>query len=204
MSSNQIGILGGSFDPVHNGHLAIAQLVRDYLDLNRIVFIPAGNPPHKSERVTAPARDRLIMLQKALTGSAHFGIWEGELNRPGKSYTVDTLAILKRELPNSDFFFIIGSDSLQEFTTWHRYREICTLATLTVVSRPGYSVDPPSELSGCRIVETPSPEWGLSSSMLRSMLAKGLSCNYLIPSDTLEHIRANTLYSGSERSSYGE
>ena len=118
-----VGIVGGIFDPVHNGHLAIAGLARDYFGLTTILFIPSGRPPHKS-RVTAPAADRLAMLRLAVRNEPAFAVWDGELRRKGISYTFDTLRKLTGEFAGRPIYFIVGSDNLQEIETWRRWRDV--------------------------------------------------------------------------------
>jgi nicotinate-nucleotide adenylyltransferase len=204
VSSGRIGILGGSFDPVHYGHCAVARLAQQHFTLDSVLFIPAGIPPHKRHSVSASASERLAMLRCALGDTPHFAIWEGEIERPGKSYTVDSLAILKRELPNSDFFFIIGSDNLHEIPAWHRYEEILKMVTLAVARRPGFDMEPPPELAAATIQAFPSPRWGLSSTMLREMLARGYACEYLIPPAALAYIRKNHLYVTSDRNDHDQ
>jgi nicotinate-nucleotide adenylyltransferase len=188
-----VGIVGGIFDPVHNGHLAIAALARDYFGLTKVLFIPSGRPPHKS-RVTAPAADRLAMLRLAVRNEPAFAVWDGELRRKGISYTFDTLRKLTEEFAGRPVYFIVGSDNLQEITTWRRWRDVLAMVTLCVAHRPGYPLKVPQPLAGTRIRIFPSPEWGVSATMVRQYLAQGCSCRHLLPEAVAEYISKRKLY----------
>lgn len=189
-----IGILGGSFDPVHNGHLAIAQLACEYFKLDTVLFVPASIPPHKSDTVRGAASDRLAMLELAIGKNPSFEAWDIELRRPGKSYTVDTIELLQERYPDREPHFIIGSDNLKEIPTWHRYRRMLSLMTLCVTHRPGHSMQIPPQLGSARIRTFPSPEWALSSSQVRGLLKRGHCCRYLLPDKVLDYIKNQALY----------
>lgn len=188
-----LGIIGGSFDPVHFGHLATARLALDYFKLKKIFFIPASTPPHKSAP-RAGAGHRLAMLKRAIKGSKGFKVWDGELRRGGTSYTLDTLQTLIKFFPRAPLYFIIGSDNLREIPLWHKYPLLLELATFCVTHRPGHSLAVPHELKAMRLKIFPSPEWQISSSMIRDYLAKGYSCKYLLPDEVLEYICKKGLY----------
>lgn len=192
-AEHAIGILGGIFDPVHNGHLAIARLARDYFNLRKVLFIPSGTPPHKSRPRTSVTH-RVAMLHRAIQSHPFFGLWEGEVTRKGFSYSIDTLKMLGSEYPGYQLFFIIGSDNVPEITTWRSYREVLRRCTLCVASRPGYPVIIPPEITKAAIVRFPSSEWGISSSMIRDFLARGYSCRYLVPDAVLEYIYKHGIY----------
>jgi nicotinate-nucleotide adenylyltransferase len=191
--NTSIGILGGIFDPIHSGHLATAKLALDYFHLDKIYFIPAGMPPHKSNPHVAPEH-RLAMLKAGISGIEKFEIWDGEIKRKGTSYTVDTLTELKKLHPCARFDFIIGSDNLSEIPLWREYKTIIKLATFCVTHRPGYSMKRPELLSSMRIKTFPGPEWKISSTLIREYLRLGFSCDYLLPSGVLEYIRQRGLY----------
>jgi len=144
-----LGILGGIFDPPHNGHLAVASFARDYFGLSEVLFVPSGTPPHKS--TATPAIDRLAMLKRAIVNEPTFKIWDAELRRKGTSYTIDTLEELSRHFPGRPVYFIVGSDNLHEIQTWRRYRDVLRLVTLCVTHRPGRGV-----ASGSRRVVRPA------------------------------------------------
>jgi|WetSurMetagenome_2_1015567.scaffolds.fasta_scaffold02224_3 nicotinate-nucleotide adenylyltransferase len=189
-----LGILGGMFDPIHNGHCAAACLARDFFKLEKVYLIPSGIPPHKQESaVTSPAH-RLAMTALAVKGAQSLVVWDGEIKRGGVSYSVDTIREIGSKHRDRPLYFIIGSDNLGEIVTWNRYREILSAVTLCVAHRPGHSLRIPGELSGAVIRTFPSPEWGLSSTMIRSYLTKGYSCEHLLPSRVLTYIARHGLY----------
>lgn len=192
--STPIGVFGGIFDPVHNGHLAAARLAYDHFNLEKTIFVPAGIPPHKTTTLSVSPAHRCAMLRIALEGESYAGIWEQEVGRPGVSYTVDTLRELMRLHPGSSVYFIVGADNLPEIPTWHRYREILEMATLCVTERPGYSMEIPAALAGAPLLTFPSPQWGISSTLLRSYLAQGYRCKHLLPDGVYEYILHHRLY----------
>jgi nicotinate-nucleotide adenylyltransferase len=191
--SGPVGIMGGSFDPVHFGHLATARLALDYFKLDKIYFVPASTPPHKGMPKTISAH-RLAMVRLAVKNTKDFEVWDGEIRRGGKSYTLDTLTAFARTYPHRPLYFIIGSDNLKEIPFWHRYAELLTLATFCVAHRPGHPLDIPRELKSMRIKVFPSPEWKISSTMIRDYLSKGYSCEFLLPREALEYIGERKLY----------
>jgi nicotinate-nucleotide adenylyltransferase len=188
-----IGILGGTFDPIHNGHLSIAALARDYFGLSKILFIPAGHPPHKSVTGATPEQ-RLAMLRLALESEPSFKVCEGEMQRTGLSYTYDTICKLQQIFPGHELRFIIGSDNLRELETWHRYRELLPKIKLCVAHRPGHSITPPRSLAGAHVELFPSPEWGISASMIRQFVRQGYACRHLVPDAVADYIASNGLY----------
>ena len=194
MTNLPLGILGGIFDPVHNGHLSLATLARDCFSLDTIVFIPSGTPPHKTSSVCASGEERLKMLRIALRNFDEAHIWESELRRNGYSYTIDSLHQLRDKYGSRPIHFIVGSDNLTEIKTWREFRQILEMVTLCVAHRPGFAMDIPEELAGAKIETFASPQWALSSSMLRSYIRKGLSCRYLMPDPVISYIYENKLY----------
>jgi len=195
---SRIGILGGVFDPIHCGHLAVALLAKEHFGLNEVLFVPSGTPPHKSAVVVSPD-DRLNMLKLALTGVDACGVWDGELRRSGYSYTIDTLNELGELYKGAEFYFIIGTDNLPEIAKWRSYEEIITKVTFCVTFRPGYEVDRPEALAAADIKTFPGPMWGSSSTMLREYLGKGHSCKFMIPDAVLEYIKERGLYGYSRK-----
>ena len=139
-SPARLGVLGGSFNPVHNGHLAIAQQTRDLLSLNHILFVPTGEPPHKSMGTLASPKDRYEMVRLAIASDPTFGVSDVEITRPGKSYTLDTIRTLRYQYaPTTRLFFLIGLDAFLEFPTWREPATLLTLCSFVVISRPGIS-----------------------------------------------------------------
>jgi nicotinate-nucleotide adenylyltransferase len=194
MRSNTIGIFGGIFDPVHNGHLAVAQLALEHFGLLKVYFVPSGSPPHKRGSVRASAPERLAMLRSAVKGNPRFAVRDLEVRRTGTSFSVDTISLIKNENPGMEIFFLIGSDNLREIPSWHRYRRILKLVTVGVAHRPGHSFAVPPQLAHADIRRFPSPQWGVSSTMVRSYISRKLSCRYLVPEEVLEYIRRKKLY----------
>jgi nicotinate-nucleotide adenylyltransferase len=191
--SGPLGIIGGSFDPVHFGHLATARLALDHFGLRKLYFVPASIRPHKSLPHVSPVH-RLAMLERAIKNTPAFEAWDGELRRGGESYTLDTLKTFTKSNPGAPIYFIIGSDNLKEIPLWHKYPELLKLATFCVAHRPGHSLKLPRELRSIRIKTFPSPEWKISSSMIRNYLSKGFSCEYLLPKEVLAYISKHGLY----------
>lgn len=192
----RVGILGGVFDPVHFGHLSIAELAMGSFGLERVIFVPAGTPPHK-QAVTTSAAARLKMLKLALANTPYFEIWEGEVNKNGCAYTVDTVSELSGVYPDAKLYFIIGADNLTEILTWHYSDEILNKVTLCAAKRPGFDITRPDALINADIETFDSPEWGLSSTILRKYFKTGLSCKFLAPDAVLAYIRENGLYGQS-------
>ncbi len=196
-----IGIMGGTFDPPHYGHLAAAEEVRYRLGLDLVVWVPAGTPPHKAASEVSPARDRLAMLEAAVAGNPCFRISRVELLREGPSYTVDTLRELGRQYSECRLVFIVGSDEFAALHTWHRPERLTEHAELAVMVRSGVEVDfdlteraVPSIVG--RYVRVPVPDLPMSSSDLRQRVREGLPIRYLVPDAVREYIEAHGLYRG--------
>jgi nicotinate-nucleotide adenylyltransferase len=190
---SRIGILGGVFDPVHCGHLAVALLAKEHFGLSEVVFVPSGAPPHKPAVAVSPD-DRLNMLRLALDGLDGCVVWDGELRRSGYSYTIDTLNELGEQYKDAKFHFIIGTDNLPEIAKWRSYEGIIERVTFCVAFRPGYEMGRPAALAKADIQDFPGPMWGASSTMLREYLGKGHSCGFMIPGAVLGYIQGRGLY----------
>jgi nicotinate-nucleotide adenylyltransferase len=189
----RVGILGGTFDPPHLGHLAIATAVREALDLDEVLFVVANEPWQKiGGRLISPAADRLAMMQVAVAGRRGLRASSMEIERGGPSYTLDTLRELHRSEPSRSHFLIVGADAASLLHTWHRHEELPGLATLVIVDRPGAppEVDPP----GWEVVHVPGPGLEVSSSMVRDALAAGESVDHLVPASVLTQIHRRGLY----------
>lgn len=203
-STRRVGILGGTFDPIHYAHLAIAQEVRVALDLTEIVFIPAGQPPHKPGSEVTPAQHREAMVQLAIASNPYFSYSRIELDRPGPSYLVDTLRSLRTQWGNAvQLYFIIGWDSLEELHTWYDPQGILALLThLVAVRRPGYT--PGNEyntmletrLPGIlqRLLVVPAPLLDISSTDLRRRVIDGRPIKYQTPEAVEDYITEHGLY----------
>lgn len=199
----RLGIYGGSFDPVHIGHLVMAELVRQECKLNKVLFIPAGNPPHKTNRQLAPALERYDMVQLAIEGNPYFEVSSIEIEREGKSFTIDTLKELREIYSSSwEFWLIIGMDSLLEIKTWRKVDEIVKICNLAVYARPGYSLDANRkeietlrrELGDIEIAFVPGPLIGISSTEIRQRIRANKSIRYLVPEAVQAYIQEHSLY----------
>jgi nicotinate-nucleotide adenylyltransferase len=188
------GILGGIFNPIHNGHCAVACLARDYFGLEKVYLVPSGMPPHKYEADITSPEHRLAMTRLAAHGSRSLAVWDGEIRRGGISYSIDTIQEIAALLPSRPLYFIIGSDNLNEIPTWNRYREILARVTLCVAHRPGHALHVPPELGSAVMKTFPSPEWALSSTLVRRYLENGYSCEHLLPAAVAQYIRRHGLY----------
>lgn len=194
----RLGLLGGTFDPPHVGHLMVAQDALEALDLDRVLFIPAAVPPHKQGQVTAPAKVRLEMLRAAIAGDPRFAADDMEIRRPGPSYTVTTLRELREREPDSRLFFLAGTDQMRELHTWKEPQEIARLATLVAVSREGAAVNQ----CGCGHLPLRSIQVtriDLSATHVRRRVAEGRSIRYLVPEGVEAIIRREGLYREPDR-----
>lgn len=198
---SRIGILGGTFDPIHHGHLIAATDVAAALDLDEVLLVPAGQPWQKSGRNVSAAQHRVAMTTLAVAGDAGFRVSRVDVDRQGDSYTVDTLRELRREWPDAELLFIIGADTVAKLPTWHRWQELFDDATFVVVNRPGYSLDevpPPVEPyvdAGDIVVVEVSPV-DMSSTEIRARVAQGRGARYFVPAAVADYIHEHKLYLG--------
>ena len=190
----KVGLMGGSFDPIHLGHLRAAENAREALALDEVLFVPAAEPPHKPTFTLSPARDRLAMVELAIASNPSFVSSDLELRRAGPSYTVDTLAELARERRGDELFLIVGSDTLGEMATWREPERIFGLSTIAVLDRPGAEVAP-HPLPSARVVRVNGPGLFLSASEVRRRVREGLSIRYLLPDTVAAYIASHGLYS---------
>lgn len=187
----RVGVFGGTFDPVHVGHLSIAQAALECVPLDRIVFVPARRSPLKDRGPLASEEDRLAMLRLATAEEPRFDVSTVELDRPGISYTVDTLEALAG---TDALYLVMGADAAGEFERWHRPDRIRELATLLVASRPG--TPSPPEREGLTIFDAPCLD--ISSRELRARAARGRSLRYLVPDAAMRYLDAHGLYRPTE------
>lgn len=189
----RVGLLGGSFDPIHLGHLRAAENAREALGLETVLFVPAGLPPHKPARVLSPAADRLAMVVLATAGNPAFVASDAELRRPGPSYTVETLAELARDRPGDELFLIVGRDTLPEMATWREPQRLFSLCRVAVAGRGGVegTALPPA---GAQVVEVPGPELLLSATEVRQRVREGKSIRYLVADGVADYIAKRRLY----------
>jgi len=197
----KVGILGGTFNPIHNGHLLLAESAYEQFHLDRVIFLPSGNPPHKENVSYVDAFHRCNMVKLAISDNYHFGISMEEVERPGITYTADTLRDMRRAEPTTEFFFIIGADSLFTFETWYQPDRICKYCTLLVATREGHdSNEVEKKISDLRakfhadIFRIISPDFDISSRLIRERIASKRSVKYFLPLPVEEYIKTNSLY----------
>jgi len=188
----RIGLFGGSFDPIHLGHLLVAQAARAEMDLGRLFFIPAAQSPFKPESQPTPAPERLRLLRLALAGMAWCEIDEQELRRGGISYTIETVRDYARRFPGAELFCLIGADHLPLLPQWRAADELARLVEFVIIPRPGQAVQPvPAPYRGRLLAGFPL---GVSSSQIRARVKAGLPIAHLVPAGVAEAIRNNGLY----------
>ena len=197
----RLGLFGGTFDPIHLGHLILAEQCRESCALDRVWLIVAGSPPHKSGGRTAVGH-RLEMTRIAIAGHAAFAVSDIEATRPGPHYSVETLESIRRDRPDDELFFLIGADSLADLPSWREPKRIAQLATIVVVNRPGIEEVDPSRLPDFGPGSHPLawvsiPPVGIASSDLRRRLAEGRSIRYMVPRGVEAYIEAHGLYRSS-------
>ena len=186
----KIGILGGTFNPVHIGHLILAEEVREKLGLDKIIFIPTSLPPHKDNVDIAPALDRLEMLKLALRGNKFFGFSDIEIKRQGRSYTIDTLKELKNKFTQDELYFMIGSDLLKYLNEWKDLNEINKMVKFVAATRPGYPLEQiPSYIQRLAIRAV-----DVSGFEVRQCVKENKSFRYLVPDRVFDYINKRKLY----------
>jgi nicotinate-nucleotide adenylyltransferase len=197
----RLGIFGGTFDPIHIGHLIIAEEARVRLGLDEVLFIPAGQPWLKADRPITEARHRLAMAELAVASNPCFRASDVEVARPGPSYTVDTLAELRRKLgPDADIYLILGLDSLRQLSRWHRPERVLEMCTVVGISRPGAEDFDPSTLdaispgASSKVILLRVPLIDISGTDIRQRVAAGLSIKYRVPEDVEAYIYEQGLY----------
>ncbi len=195
---SKIGIMGGTFNPIHNGHLAIAEKAVRQLGLDMVFFVTSGNPPHKKGKKILDARIRHKMVCMAIKNYSKFEPCDFEVNREEYSYTADTLQYFRKKYKKSELYLIIGADSLHDLPAWNRPRRICELCTLAVYDRTGYNTDEDIENIKreyyCKIERIEAGIIDISSSQIRSMIEKRKDVTGLMPRSVLEFINRNNIY----------
>ena len=196
-----IGVMGGTFDPIHNGHLAVAEEVRSRLDLAELLLVPAGQPWLKMDSPILSAEYRVHMVRLAIAGKPHFKLSTIEIERPGATYTVDTMAELQAQLgAENDLFFILGWDNLAELPQWKEPSRLITMCRLVAVPRPGYPRPDLKALEALipglsqRVILMDKPEIDISASAIRDRVAQGLPISHLVPEPVDRYIREQRLY----------
>ncbi len=201
----RVGVLGGTFDPIHVGHLFAAEEARTRLGLARVLFVPAGLPPHKLHLDVTATEHRLNMVRLAIADSPHLILSRVDIDRFGPSYTVDTMALLSDEYgPDAELYFIMGSDSLADLLTWHKPERLIRLCRIVALTRPGHRLDLqeiyrllPAAVARVRLLEIPLLE--ISSTDLQRRVRLGFSIKYLVPPAVEAYIYQHGLYRPKQR-----
>lgn len=195
----RIGVLGGTFDPPHNGHLALAEAVRAALSLTQLLFMPAAEPPHKRGQPKTPAAERADMVQRALSGRPGLHLARLDLERPGPHYSLDTIRLLRAAQPDAALWFVMGADSLRDLPDWRRPQELIMLCRLAVVPRPGVTVWPEMHaalLPGLaeRVDMIECGPFAMASREIAALLRAGGDASELLPPAVLDFIAERGLY----------
>ena len=199
---DRVGVYGGTFDPVHRGHLAVAHSVREAFNLSHVLFIPARQSPLRAPPL-ASARDRLAMVGRAIEGVPGFEVSPIDINRPGPSYMIDTLQVLASRRSAVELFLILGADAVAELPAWRHADQILTAARIIAVPRPGHAAAIPDEVlalhprANARIHVHRMPLVDMAASRIRARCARGQSIDALVPETVAEYIAAHELYADS-------
>jgi len=189
---NKIALFGGTFDPVHLGHLIVAEWAWDALDLDKVIFIPNHIHPFRKRRDITPPQQRLDMLELALQAYPNFEVSDVELERKGVSYTVDTLEYLHKIYPDSELFFLIGADNLLKFDEWKEPQRILELAKIVIYNRDDSRIEDDTRQE--RMIYLNSPNIKISSTQIRERIKQGHSCKSMLPLDVWRYIEENHIY----------
>ena len=194
-AQRRIGIMGGTFDPVHHGHLVAASEVQDYFDLDQVIFVPAGHQPFKVGQEIAPAEHRYLMTVIATASNPRFTVSRVDIDREGVTYTIDTLAEIHEQFPDAALYFITGADALSQILDWRHPERLFELAHFIGVTRPGHRLSdiglPPEHVSLLEI-----PAMAISSTDCRERVAAGQPVWYLVPDGVVQYINKHGLYRG--------
>ena len=190
----KIGFLGGSFDPVHLGHLITAQDALEQHGLDRVIFVPAAQAPLKPNEVQCPAGERLAMVRAAIGGDARFEVSDHELRKGGVSYTIDSARHFKKQFPNDTLFWIIGGDQLPQLHKWRDIAELAKLVEFIFLERPGHPAKMHAEIPGLRLHRCDGHLVDISSTELRARIRQNLPLDHLVPHKAVALIREKRLY----------
>lgn len=189
----KIGVMGGTFDPVHHGHLVAASEVADRFALDEVIFVPTGRPWQKSSRDVSPAEDRYLMTVIATASNPRFSVSRVDVDRDGPTYTADTLADLHDAMPDAQLFFITGADALQQILSWRKVDELFRYAHFVGVTRPGYELAD-GHLPRGSVTTVEVPAMAISSSECRARVGAGRPVWYLVPDGVVQYISKRSLY----------
>lgn len=192
----RVGVMGGTFDPIHHGHLVAASETQSWFGLDEVIFVPTGQPWQKADRQVSAAEHRYLMTVIATAANPKFRVSRIDIDREGPTYTIDTLRELGEHLPDTDLFFITGADALTEIFTWRNAEELFTLAHFVGCTRPGYEMDP-AALTGIpqdRVTLLEIPALAISSTACRERVGAGQPVWYLVPDGVVQYLAKNDLY----------
>jgi nicotinate-nucleotide adenylyltransferase len=192
----RLGVMGGTFDPIHHGHLVAAAAVADYFALDEVVFVPTGQPWQKEGRDVSAAEDRYLMTVIATASNPRFSVSRVDIDRPGQTFTIDTLRDLRAERgADAEFYFITGADALSELLTWRDPEALFELAHFVGCTRPGHTLSDPG-LPGARVSLIEIPALAISSTDCRERIGGGRPIQYLVPDGVVQYIAKRRLYAG--------
>ncbi len=203
MAIKNLGIIGGTFNPIHYGHLIAAEFTREAFALDRIIFVPSARPPHKAPEEILESRHRLVMAEIAVRDNPFFSVSTLEIDRQGLSYSVETVDSIRGLHPGANLFFILGIDAFMLMNTWKDTERLAELCSMIVVTRPGYELNPADVccagvplLMWQKMEVIAIPGFEISSSAIRERVAQGRTIRYLLPSGVEDYISTNQLYRG--------
>ncbi len=193
----RLGVMGGTFDPIHHGHLVAASEVQSVFDLDEVIFVPTGRPWQKEGTQISDPEHRYLMTVVATAANPRFTVSRVDIERPGQTYTIDTLRDLKQQYPNDDLFFITGADALTNILTWKNHEEIFELAHFVGVTRPGHDLQSQG-LPADKVTLIEVPAMAISSTDCRARVTSGEPVWYLVPDGVVQYINKYALYTGSD------
>jgi nicotinate-nucleotide adenylyltransferase len=194
--TRRVGVMGGTFDPIHHGHLVAASEVQAWFDLDEVLFVPAGDPWQKSGRQVAPAEHRYLMTVIATASNPRFSVSRVDIDRAGPTYTVDTLRDLRTTMPDAELYFITGADALADIFTWRAAEDLFSLANFVGCTRPGHEMDPQTlaSIPADRVTMVEIPALAISSTECRARARRGEPVWYLVPDGVVQYISKYSLY----------
>jgi nicotinate-nucleotide adenylyltransferase len=192
--------MGGTFDPIHHGHLVAASEVQAWFDLDEVIFVPTGAPWQKADRVVSPAEDRYLMTVIATASNPRFTVSRVDIDREGPTYTIDTLRDLREQLPDAELYFITGADALTDIFTWRNVDELFELANFVGCTRPGYAMDPVTlaRIPAEKVTIVEIPALAISSTDCRQRTERGEPVWYLVPDGVVQYVAKHRLYTPAE------
>jgi len=193
LGRRKVGVMGGTFDPIHHGHLVAASEVADRFGLEEVIFVPTGRPWQKIDHEVTPAEDRYLMTVVATASNPRFSVSRVDIDRDGPTYTADTLTDLHAQLPDAELYFITGADALAQILSWHKIEELFEMAHFVGVTRPGYVLGD-EHLPAGSVTRIEVPAMAISSTDCRERVAQGRPVWYLVPDGVVQYISKRNLY----------